>query len=68
MTSVGSGVYVDKAYLTEAALNTSLPCAIAEIWMIGYLLMIGVKTEKIVKPDEHILAPATIQWSDEGNA
>jgi Domain of unknown function (DUF4386) len=33
-----------------------IPCAIAEIWMVGYLLMIGVKTVKSVKPPERILA------------
>jgi hypothetical protein len=32
--------------------------AIAEIWMVGYLLAIGVKTVKSVKPDEYVLAPA----------
>jgi Domain of unknown function (DUF4386) len=30
-----------------------IACGIAEIWMLGYLLVIGVKT---VKPDERILA------------
>jgi len=35
-----------------------IPCAIAEIWMVGYLLGIGVKTVKTVKPDERILAAA----------
>jgi hypothetical protein len=32
--------------------------AVAEIWMVGYLLAIGVKTVKSAKPDEHVLAPA----------
>jgi hypothetical protein len=32
-----------------------IPCAIAEIWMVLYLLVIGVRT---VKPVERILAPA----------
>ena len=31
----------------------SLPSAVAEVWMVGYLLVIGVKTRK---PDERILA------------
>ena len=38
-----------------------IPCAIAEVWTVGYLLVVGVKTEKIVKtvePDERILATA----------
>lgn len=39
-----------------------IPCAIAEIWMVGYLLSIGVKTDKNidegVQPDKHLLAPA----------
>jgi hypothetical protein len=38
-----------------------IPCAIAEVWMVGYLLAVGVKTQKIVKtvePDERILATA----------
>ena len=35
-----------------------IPCIIAEIWMLGYLLIIGVKTEKTVKPDESVLAAA----------
>jgi hypothetical protein len=33
----------------------TIPSAIAEIWMVGYLLVIGVKTKK---PDERILAAA----------
>jgi hypothetical protein len=32
-----------------------IPCAIAEFWMVGYLLVIGVKT---VEPDERIPAAA----------
>jgi hypothetical protein len=28
--------------------------AIAEIWMAGYLLTIGVNTKKVVKPAEHV--------------
>jgi len=38
-----------------------IPCAIAEVWMVGYLLVVGVETEKIVKtvePDERILTTA----------
>jgi len=33
-----------------------IPCIIAEIWMLGYLLIIGVKTDKSVRPDESVLA------------
>ena len=39
-----------------------IPCLIAEVWMVGYLLAVGVKTDKQidkhVQPDEHVLAPA----------
>ena len=35
-----------------------IPCAIAEIWMVGYLLVIGVRTSKTVQPDERVLVPA----------
>jgi hypothetical protein len=35
-----------------------IPCAIAEIWMVGYLLVIGVKSAKTVKSDERVLASA----------
>jgi hypothetical protein len=35
-----------------------IPCAIAEIWMVGYLLIFGVRTLKTVKPQERILAEA----------
>ena len=35
-----------------------IPSAIAEIWMVGYLLVIGVKTVKAAKPDERILVAA----------
>jgi hypothetical protein len=35
-----------------------IPCAVAEIWMLGYLLFIGVRTDKTVKPDEPILTAA----------
>ena len=34
--------------------NHVIACAFVEIWMVGYLLVIGVKT---VKPDE----PSTVQ-------
>ena len=27
-----------------------IPCIIAEIWMVGYLLIVGVRTDKTVKP------------------
>ena len=33
-----------------------IPCIVAEIWIAGYLLMIGVNTNKIVKPAAPILA------------
>ncbi len=33
-----------------------IPCIIAEIWMLGYLLIIGVRTDKTVKSDENVLA------------
>ena len=35
-----------------------IPCTIAELWMVGYLLVVGVKTVKTVKPDERILTTA----------
>ncbi len=35
-----------------------IPFTIAEIWMVGYLLVIGVKSVETVKPEERILAPA----------
>ena len=33
-------------------------CIIAEVWMLGYLLFIGVRTAKTVQPDERILTAA----------
>ena len=35
-----------------------IPCVVAEIWMAGYLLTIGVNTNKIVKPGEPVPAVA----------
>jgi hypothetical protein len=39
-----------------------IPCVIAEVWMVGYLLAVGVKTDRKVdddvQPDERLLAPA----------
>ena len=35
-----------------------IPCAVAEIWMVGYLLTVGVRTVKTVKPQERLLAEA----------
>ncbi|HEX8509638.1 MAG TPA: DUF4386 domain-containing protein [Propionibacteriaceae bacterium] len=39
-----------------------IPCLIAELWMVGYLLTVGVRTDKKidqgVQPDEHLLTPA----------
>jgi len=35
-----------------------IPCAIGETWMVGYLLVVGVRTSKTVQPDERILVPA----------
>ena len=39
-----------------------IPCLLAEIWMVGYLLAVGVKTDKKthedVQPDKRLLAPA----------
>ena len=35
-----------------------IPCAVAEIWMVGYLLIVGVRTVKAdetVKPGEPVL-------------
>ena len=32
-----------------------IPCEVAEIWMLGYLLVIGVRTKKVVKPSEPVL-------------
>ena len=34
----------------------AIPFTIAEIWMVGYLLIIGIRTDKSVKPQERILA------------
>jgi len=34
----------------------AIPFTIAEIWMVGYLLIIGVRTVKSVRPQERILA------------
>ncbi len=36
----------------------SIPPSIAEPWMVGYLLLIGVRTLKVVKPGEQSLAAA----------
>jgi len=36
----------------------TIPCIIAEVWMLGYLLFIGVRTAKTVQPDERILTAA----------
>jgi len=36
----------------------AIPFTIAEVWMVGYLLIIGVRTVKSVKPQERILAEA----------
>ena len=33
-------------------------CIIAEVWMLGYLLFIGVRTTKTVQPDERVLTAA----------
>jgi len=33
-----------------------IPCAIAEIWMVGYLLAIGVRTAKAVQPEPSLAA------------
>jgi len=40
-----------------------IPCAIAEIWMVFYLLVVGVKT---VNPEQRILAPALSTQLHEG--
>ena len=32
-----------------------IPCEVAEIWMLGYLLVIGVRTKNAVKPSEPVL-------------
>ena len=34
------------------------PCIVAEIWILGYLLFVGVRTAKTVQSDERILAAA----------
>lgn len=34
-----------------------IPCIIAEVWMVGYLLVIGVNTANTTKPDELMPAP-----------
>ena len=36
----------------------TLPCIVAEIWILGYLLFIGVRTTKTVQPDERVLTDA----------
>ena len=33
-----------------------IPYIIAEVWMLGYLLIVGVRTDKTVKSDENVLA------------
>jgi hypothetical protein len=33
-----------------------IPCTVAEFWMIGYLLVVGVRTVQTVQPDDRILA------------
>jgi len=35
-----------------------IPCAVAEIWMVGYLLAIGVRTDRTGPPAERALAAA----------
>lgn len=35
-----------------------IPCTIAELWMVGYLLVVDVKTVKTVELDERILTAA----------
>ena len=36
----------------------TLPCIVAEIWILGYLLFIGVRTTKTVQPEERVLTDA----------
>ena len=33
-----------------------IPYIIAEVWMLGYLLIVGVRTDKTVTSDENVLA------------
>ena len=34
------------------------PCIVAEIWILGYLLFVGVRTTKTVQPEEGVLTDA----------
>ena len=34
------------------------PCIVAEIWILGYLLFVGVRTTKTVQPEERVLTDA----------
>jgi hypothetical protein len=60
---VGGGCYLVDLFAAFLAPDLAknihvlivIPCTIAEFWMLGYLLVVGVKT---VKPDERILTPA----------
>jgi hypothetical protein len=35
-----------------------IPCVAAEVWMVGYLLAVGVRTAKTPTPDERVLTTA----------
>ena len=63
---VGGGCYLVDLFAAFLAPDLAknihvlivIPCTIAELWMVGYLLVVGVKTVKTVKPDERILTTA----------
>jgi len=63
---VGGGCYLVDLFAAFLAPDLAknihalivIPSTIAELWMLGYLLVVGVKTVKTVKPDERILTTA----------
>jgi Domain of unknown function (DUF4386) len=63
---VGGGCYLVDLFAAFLAPDLAknihafivIPSTIAELWMVGYLLVVGVKTVKTVKPDERILTTA----------
>ena len=63
---VGGGCYLVDLFAAFLAPDLAknihalivIPSTIAELWMVGYLLVAGVKTVKTVKTDERILTTA----------
>ena len=63
---VGGGCYLVDLFAAFLAPDLAknihalivIPSTIAELWMVGYLLVVGVKTVKTVKTDERILTTA----------